>query len=64
MVVSKRSKLFGRRQRVAVSVHRQGMDVMRQAIKQRAGQPFGPQDARPALEGKIGRYEARDGGEG
>jgi hypothetical protein len=42
-------------QTVAVAVHRQDMDVVRQPIEQRTGEPLGSQDTCPVLEGKIGR---------
>ncbi len=40
---------------VAIAVHRQDVDVVRQPVQERAGQPFGAQDARPVLERQVRR---------
>jgi hypothetical protein len=40
---------------VAVAVHRQDMDVVRQAIEQRTGEPLRHQGARPVLERQVRR---------
>ena len=40
-------------QAVTFTVHLQDMDVVRETVEQRAGQPFGAKYARPILEGQV-----------
>ncbi|KDM67011.1 transposase for insertion sequence element IS905 [Acidiphilium sp. JA12-A1] len=40
-------------QAVAFAVHLQDLDVVRETVEQRTGQPFGAKDARPILEGQV-----------
>ena len=44
---------------VALAVQLQNMDMMREAIEQRAGQALIPEDARPFLERQIRRNDSR-----
>ena len=38
---------------IALAVQLQDVDVVGQSIEQRAGQPFGPEDLGPFVEGQI-----------
>ena len=46
-------------QTVAFAVHLQDMDVVRETIEQRTGQPFGAKDARPILKGQVRGHDDR-----
>jgi hypothetical protein len=39
----------------AVAVHLEDMDVMREAVKERAGEPLGAEHGRPLVERQIAR---------
>ena len=43
----------------AVAIHLEDMDVMREAIEKRAGQPLGDEDGRPLVEWQIARDDRR-----
>ena len=44
---------------VAVAVHGQDADVVREPIEQRASEPLGSQDLRPVLERQVGCDDRR-----
>ena len=44
---------------IALAVQLQDVDVVGQSIEQRAGQPFGPEDLGPFVEGQIRGHERR-----
>ena len=41
----------------AVAVHLQDMDVVGEAVQQRAGEPFGAEDLGPLVEGQVGGHQ-------
>ena len=44
---------------VAVAVHLQDVDVVGEAVQQRAGEAFRPEDRSPCVEGQIGGHQHR-----
>jgi hypothetical protein len=41
----------------AVAVHLEDMDVVGEAVEERAGEPFGTEHGRPFVERQIARYQ-------
>ena len=52
-------RLFACGEPIAFAVHLQDMNVMREAVEERAGEPFRSEHARPFIEWKIAGHQRR-----
>jgi hypothetical protein len=44
---------------IALAVHLEDVNVMREPVEERAGEPFGAEDARPLIERQVARDQDR-----